>query len=262
MKEAKKSNNTIPLLLILLVFGGMAFGLWWLYTSSKKSPSGNDNRAGTSPTPRPTVNTNAPVGATPPHLLGSPTSAVTLEEFADFECGACASVHPIVKEIQSAYGSRIRVIFRNFPLQMHAKAFDAAVAAEAAGIQGKFWQMQDQLFTNQTAWASPSANHKQLWTEYAQKIGLNVEQWQNDMAGMVAKNRVEQDLARGRALNVASTPTIYINGQSVPFQEANVQGLRRILDAELQKVPASQPAPARPAPAANTMNPANANPSR
>jgi protein-disulfide isomerase len=259
MKEQKKSNSGIPLIIIILVFGGMIFAGWWLYSSSRGAANRNVNNASASNTPRAQQPTNAPVGATPPNLLGSPTAAVTVEEFADFQCGACASVHPVMKEIQSIYGSRIRFVFRNFPLRMHDKAYDAAVAAEAAGMQGKYWAMQDQLFSNQSTWASPSANHKQLWNEYAQKIGLDIAKWQNDMAGMVAKERVDRDLARGQGLNVGSTPTIYVNGQSIPFTEANVAGLRRIIDAELQNTSAASQAPVRPA--ANTNSPANsANP--
>ncbi|HVF29761.1 MAG TPA: thioredoxin domain-containing protein [Pyrinomonadaceae bacterium] len=244
MKDVKKSNSGIPLIIILLVFGGVIFGGWWLYSSSR-SPKANTNQNTTATnTPRPLDMSKAPVGATPPNLLGSPTAVVTVEEFADFQCGACAGVHPVLKEIQSTYGSRIRFVFRNFPLQIHDKAYDAAVAAEAAGIQGKFWMMQDQLFANQNAWASPSANAKALWTEYAQKIGLDVDKWQTDMIGIAAKNRVDQDMARGRALNVASTPTLFVGSQSIPYQEINVQSLRRIIDAELAKNAGGQTAPA------------------
>ncbi|MEO6333585.1 MAG: thioredoxin domain-containing protein, partial [Pyrinomonadaceae bacterium] len=119
------------------------------------------------------------------------------------------------------------------------KAYDAAVAAEAAGMQGKFWAMQDQLFTNQQSWSGPSADHKQIWSQYAQKIGLDIQQWQNDISGISAKSRVDQDMQRGKALNVASTPSIYINGEVVPFPEMNVPGIRRLIDAELQKTPAN-----------------------
>lgn len=257
MKDPKKNNNSsgIPIAIIVLVLVGVVVGGWWLYSSSKPPAAGNENSANrtASNAARNTVPTNAPAGATPPNMLGSPTASVTLEEFADFQCGSCAAVHPVLKEIQSIYGSRIKFVFRNFPLQIHDKAYDAAVAAEAAGIQGKFWAMQDQLFMNQQTWASPSANHKQLWTEYAQKIGLDVERWQNDMLGMGAKDRVDKDFARGRALNVSSTPSVYINNQPVPYPEMNVAGLRRIIDAELQKAPAAQGAQTAP-PASNASN--------
>jgi protein-disulfide isomerase len=235
--EPKKNNSTaLPLIIIVLVLVGVVGGAWYLYSQSKATKTPGPG----TPTPRPSVAaTNAPVGANPPNMLGSPTATVTVEEFADFQCGSCGATHPVMKEIQSTYGSKIRLIFREFPLTMHEKAYDAAVAAEAAGMQGKFWQMQDQLFTNQQTWSSPSADHKKMWSEYAEKIGLDVQQWQNDIAGMSAKSRVDQDMQRGKALNVGSTPSIYINGELVPFPEANVAGLRRLIDAELQKTPAN-----------------------
>lgn len=183
-------------------------------------------------------------------MLGSPTALVTVEEFADFQCGACAGAHPTMKEIQSIYGNRIKFIFRNFPLSMHDKAYDAAVAAEAAGMQGRLWDMQNQLFTNQQAW-DRSPNYKQLWAGYAEKVGLNVEKWQSDMIGLGAKQRVDADLARGKALNVSSTPTVFINGTSIPFPDINVTSLRRIIDGELQKAAAQNQQAANASPASN-----------
>lgn len=260
MKEEKKGNTAIPMIIIVVVLALMGVGLWYLYSQSRGKGQANNSAPGVSPTPRATVDpSRAPAGATPPHLLGSPTAMVTVEEFADFQCGACAGANPVLKEIQSIYGSRIRFIFRNFPLQMHDKAFDAAVAAEAAGLQGKFWQMQDQLFTNQAAWSAANANAKQLWTEYAEKIGLDIAKWESDMQGMGARNRVEQDQMRGRALNVGSTPTVLINGQSVPYPEMNVPAMRRIIDAELQKVGSGNQAPAA---NSGSTAPANTNTAR
>ena len=239
--EPKKNSSVIPVVIIILVLVAVVGGAWWLYSQSKEA-AGNNNtanantaKANTSRTPQ----LNAPAGAAPPNMLGSPTASVTVEEFADFQCPTCATMHPIMKEVQSTYGSKIRFIFREFPLTMHPKAYDAAVAAEAAGMQGKFWAMQDQLFANQQTWASPSANHKELWSGYGEKIGLNVQQWENDVSGMSAKSRVDQDMARGKGLNVGSTPSVYVNGELVPFPEMSVAGLRRIIDAELQKSPSN-----------------------
>ena len=196
-----------------------------------------------------TVNTNpqvdmshAPPGATPPNMLGSPTAAVTLEEFADFQCPSCGDKHPVMKQIQSIYGSRIKFIFRNYPLPMHDKAYDAAVAAEAAAIQGKFWDMHNQLYTNQKVWSS-DPNYKQLFADYAQKIGLDVDKFKDDMAGLQTKNWVSEDLSRGKALNINSTPTLFINGKSVPYPEMTVDSLRQLIDAEMQAAaPANKPA--------------------
>jgi protein-disulfide isomerase len=238
--EPKKSNSTaVPLVIIVLVLVGVVGAAWWLYSQSKPTGNTNSNGAAANASRTPQKVTNAPPGATPPNMLGSPTASVTVEEFADFQCPTCGATHPIMKEIQATYGSKIRFIFREFPLTMHEKAYDAAVAAEAAGMQGKFWAMQDQLFTNQQTWSSPSADHKQLWSEYAQKIGLNVQQWQNDISGIAAKSRVDQDMQRAKGMNVSSTPSVYVNGELVPFPEMNVAGLRRIIDAELQKSPSN-----------------------
>jgi protein-disulfide isomerase len=188
-------------------------------------------------------------------MLGSPTSSVTVEEFADFQCPTCGAMHPVLKEVQTSYGSKIKFIFRNFPLPMHDKSYDAAVAAEAAGMQGKFWQMQDQLFSNQKAWSTQTPNN-QIWLDYAEKIGLDIEKFKTDVAGIAAKSRVDQDVARAKALNVGSTPTVFVNGQMVPLEDFNAAGFRRIIDAELQKT--QTPVASTSAPVGGTSN-ANSN---
>lgn len=205
------------------------------------------NRATQQPTK--TIPPNAPPGAQPPNQAGAPTATVVLEEFADFQCGSCALKHPILSEIKSMYGGRIRFVFRNFPLEIHDKAYDAAVAADAAGLQGKFWDMQNILFINQAAWAADT-NYKQTWKGYAQKIGLDVAKWENDMLGIVSKNRVDEDKKRGKAIGITSTPTLFINGVDVPFAQMTKEGLKVLIDAELQKTTSTQSAPA----AANTAN--------
>lgn len=214
-------------------------------------------------TKAPGIPPSAPPGANPPNQSGSPTATVTIEEFADFQCPTCASVHPVMSEIKSAYGSRIRFIFRNFPLSIpqHDKAYEAAVAAEAAGMQGKFWEMQNLLFQNQKNWTA-DPNYKQTWKGYASTIGLDVEKWENDRIGLVAKNRVDADLARGKGAGVSSTPTIFINNTEVPFDQIrSASSLRQIIDAELAKATQGQPtANTSSAPAANSAPAPNAAP--
>ncbi|MFT3744039.1 MAG: thioredoxin domain-containing protein [Pyrinomonadaceae bacterium] len=194
---------------------------------------------------------NAPPGASPPNMAGSATAAVTLEEFADFQCGSCAAAHPVMNEIKSLYGSRIKFVYRNNPLAIpaHDKAYEASVAAEAAGLQGKFWDMQNLLFTNQQAWTA-APTYKTMWKDYATKIGIDVAKWENDIAGIAAKGRVDADLARGKAIGVNSTPTLYINGTAVPYSEMSVPKLKTIIDGELAKSTGAKEEPAA-APAAN-----------
>lgn len=255
--KAKLQKSNTPMLIIGAVLLGAVLGGWWFYSSSKPAPvTANANTAtANKATPKPNViPANAPQGASPPNLAGSPTAAVTVEEFADFQCGSCAAAHPTMNEIKSLYGSRIKFIFRNYPLAIpaHDKAYDAAVAAEAAGMQNpnKFWEMQNQLFTNQQAWTA-APTFKQIWKGYAEKIGLDVPKWENDMVGIAAKGRVDADKARGTAVGVNSTPTLYVNGAAVQYADMTVPKLKLLIDAEIQKSSAQQTAPI---PAANTAN--------
>jgi protein-disulfide isomerase len=255
MNKGKNNNSSLPLIIIGAVLIAALAGAWWLFNRNSNK-SGNTNRAAANTSAAKTPSATNVLGAQPPNLLGSPNATVTVEEFADFQCGACASVHPRVKELTSIYGSRIKFIFRNYPLAIpaHDKAYNAAVAAEAAGLQGRFWDMQNLLFTNQQVWTN-NPDYRRIWEEYAAKIGLDVEKFKNDMAGLNTKSRVDADMQRGRALNLQSTPTIFINGQSVPFEQMTVEIMRQVIDAELQKASSSQQNPtnsAAPGAGANT----------
>lgn len=236
MNNENKSNSNLPLVIIGLVLVAALIGGWWLYSSSIAQPvKTNTNK-------RPDSNNAAELyakaspGANPPNYLGAPNAAVTIEEFADFQCPTCAGMHPRVQEIKASYGDRVRIVFREFPLNIaaHDKAYDAAVAAEAAGLQGRFWDMQNLLFSNQQNW-SKAADYRKIFEGYAQKIGLDVAKFTNDMAGIPAKNRVDADIQRGRSLNVNSTPSFYINGRLLNQQDMTIEGMRQIIDAELQK---------------------------
>lgn len=234
VKNEKTKSSGLPLAIIALVLIAAIGGGFWLYSSSKSTGNTNTKRATNANLAANTAQ-NAPPGAQPPTMLGSPTAAVTIEEFADFQCPACAQAHPMMKEIQSIYGPRVKFIYRNFPLTtIHDKAYDAAVAAEATGMQGKFWPFQNELFTNQQAWSS-NPNYRQMWDDYAQKLGLDVGKFQTDMAGIAAKSRVDADLQRGRALGVNSTPSIYINGRLVPSEGLSVPSMRQMIETELQQ---------------------------
>ncbi len=245
-KPAPPKSNA-PLLIIGAVLLGVILGGLWYYNSKSTSTpaasnttnSSNSTQTSTTPRPQNTIPPNAPSGSNPPNMAGSPSAAVTLEEFADFQCGSCAAANPVMNEIKSLYGSRIKFVFRNYPLAIpqHDKAYEAAVAAEAAGLQGKFWDMQNLLFQNQQAWTS-APTYKQMWKGYAEKIGIDVAKWETDMLGMAAKGRVDADMTRGKAIGVNSTPTLYINGMQVPYSEMAVPKLKTIIDAELQKATA------------------------
>lgn len=174
-------------------------------------------------------------GAQPAHFKGAENAPVVVEEFADFQCPTCAVVHPMMNEITATYGNRIKFIYRVYPLtQIHPNAYDAAVAAEAAGIQGKYWEMQNLLFQNQQKWAAAS-DPRPLFESYSQTLGLDLEKFKSDMSGMAAKQRVDADLQRARSMNITSTPTILVNGRPVPVEQLSVPGISQMINGELAK---------------------------
>ncbi len=257
MNNENKSKSSLPIVIIGLVLLAAIAGGWYLYQNSKAAPvktaSGNTNKKKDDTSALKNYQ-SAPPGAQPANMLGSPNATVTVEEFADFQCPTCAAVHSKMKEINSIYGNRIKFIYRSFPLtQIHKNSYDAATAAESAGMQGKYWDMQNQLFGNQQAWSNSSEARK-LFSEYAQKIGLDVNKFETDMLGLATKSRVDLDIARGRALNITGTPTIFINGRPLAFEQFDVAPMRQVIDAELQRAQAG----AVQTSGANQTNPANA----
>jgi protein-disulfide isomerase len=166
------------------------------------------------------------------HIRGNPNASVTLEEFGDFQCPPCGSFATFSEQLLKEYDSRLRIVFRNFPLPAHEHAREAAIAAEAAGIQGRFWEMYDVLYREQAFW-SYAPNARQLFESYAGTIGLNLDQFRKDMDGEKARERVDSDHARGDSLGVKVTPTLFINNQPIEGKDKNPEGLRAAINAAL-----------------------------
>lgn len=167
-------------------------------------------------------------GAQPPHVRGQEGAPVTLEEFADFQCGQCANFHHVLKRIESSYGSRVRVIFRNLPLQtIHKNAFSAARAAEAAAVQGRFWQMHDMLYEKQEEW-NKSAEPRVQFTEYAKGLGLDLDRFRSDMDSERVVARIRDDFDRAQSLRLTGTPTVFLNGTELPPERSLTEEKLRI----------------------------------
>jgi protein-disulfide isomerase len=168
------------------------------------------------------------------HARGPANAAVTLEEFGDFQCPPCGGLEAPLQQIEHDYASSLRVIFRNFPFTIHEHAHQAAYAAEAAGLQGRFWEMHDLLYREQAVWAK-TKDAQALFDSYAGIIGLNRERFKKDVGSEQVKDKVESDRKRGEALGVKNTPTIFLNNQSVPPTQLNPTALRAAIDAAVKE---------------------------
>ncbi len=143
--------------------------------------------------------------------IATDSAKVTVVEFGDYQCPACAMAAPVTKQLLKEYEGRINFVFRHFPLPQHGNAMLAAKAAEAAGEQGKYWQMHELLYTNQTAWENQSSA-AEIFAGYAKEIGLNDTQFRDTMNSNKFFDKINGDRNDGETAGVNSTPTFYING--------------------------------------------------
>ncbi len=172
-------------------------------------------------------------GAQPPHIRGNPNAPVTLEEFADFQCPSCGVYYPELKKIENEFGDRLRVIFRERPLvPTHEHALIAAQAAEAAGVQGRFWEMHDKLYENQKTW-SEARDVVPMFVDYARQIGLDTDRFMRDLNGEVVAVRIFQDGKRAHALGINTTPTFLVNGKEAKDESWKPDGLRAMINQAL-----------------------------
>lgn len=168
--------------------------------------------------------------------LSAPNEKVVMVEFGDFECPACAAYHTLVKQVMEENKDKLSLVFRHFPLSQHKNARPAAYAAEAAGKQGKFWEMYNKLYENQDSWVALS-DPSEKFLEYAKEFGLDLSKFKEDASSSDIKSKVDRDYADGVVLGVNSTPSFYINNEKIvsprSLQEFNSLILSAESDAEV-----------------------------
>jgi protein-disulfide isomerase len=162
------------------------------------------------------------------HVRGPATALVSLEEYGDFQCPPCGMLATPLKLIEEQYSPNLRVVFHNFPLPTHNHGHEAAQAAEAAGLQGKFWEMHDLLYHEQPNWAK-AEDARSLFSAYAERIGLDVDRFNKDVDSPEVKERVEKDQKQGTSLGVTNTPTLFLNGRSVAPNDLHPGNLEKLI---------------------------------
>ena len=203
---------TIVLLFILVKFGA---------TKPKDNTDTKDNGLSYNLTFNPQDN-----------FAGNPNATVTLIEYSDFQCPACAYYHTVLNQLKMDYPDNVVFIYRNFPLPQHKNAKPAAYAVEAAARQGKFWEMHNLIFENQTNWSDKNVADS-LFENYAKQLNIDIERYRNDIKDPQISRKVDGQLVSGEKLNITGTPTFFLNGKQI--QANNIDEFKEKIDAELKK---------------------------
>ncbi len=149
--------------------------------------------------------------------IGSDSAKVKLVEFSDFECPACLAAEPFVKKVRTTYPEQVQLIYRHFPLPQHIYSKKAVTLAEAAGEQGKFWEMHDKLFETQTEWSKlPDATA--FFMDLVKQLSLDEDKVKKALETDAFKSKIDSDIAEAQSLGVNSTPTFFVNGRKLNLQ--------------------------------------------
>jgi protein-disulfide isomerase len=203
----------LPFVIIAAVLVAAVGGGFLMFRSSQTQPPATPTPAGDS--------------------VATSKGVVTIDEYGDYQCPPCGALHPIIKSLKSEYGDRIQFAFHHFPLtQIHSHALEASSAAAAAGLQGKFWEMHNLLYENQSGW-SEVGDFRPIVLDFARKIGLDLQRFMRDIDGIQVVTLIREDATRGNLLGVNSTPTIFINGQMIANENLTADGLRKEINRRL-----------------------------
>ena len=221
-------RKVLPFIIIAAVLvATFGAGFWLMRPSSNvqynaPAASGTPSNANTASPANQQPAQPAPVVVEPSaHVRGPANAPVTIEEFSDFQCPTCGRMHPVVKQLLAKYPQQVRLVFRHYPLAtIHKYARESARAAEAAGMQGKFWEMADLLYERQAEW-SKAEPARPFFVRYAQEIGLDIARFQQDIDSTGAAMRVVNDERRAVSRNLGGTPTFIVNGRELKFEESN-----------------------------------------
>lgn len=193
--------------IIALVFGGVI----WLSVSNQSSLDISDIDA-TKPTAAEERNGNIAE-----HTFGNPEAKVIIVEYGDYQCAGCATASPRIRAIVEEYGDKVGLVFRNYPItQGHPNAKAAAAAAEAAGLQGKYWEMHDLIYKNQSSWVNANISDRtEVFAGYAELLELDKTKFSNDLSLESINKKINFDLALGKAQGVTATPSFFIDNEEI-----------------------------------------------
>lgn len=164
---------------------------------------------------------------------GNPQADVTLIEYSDFQCPACKTYYPLIRRLSEEKKDELRIVYRHLPLvSIHKNSIAASKAAEAAGRQGKFWEMHDALFDKQDDWSDDS-KPEDKFESYASELGLDLEKFKSDFESSEVENDVNSDLRAANSLRLNSTPSFILNGRKIE-NPRGYEDLKKIIEDEIR----------------------------
>ena len=178
------------------------------------------------------------------HVSGKADSKVILVEYADYQCPGCGTIYPLVKSIAEQYKDQIQFVFRNYPLpELHPNAKVAAGSAEAAGLQGKFWEMHDKIYEKQADWSNLTITERGKFFEgLATEIGLDINKFNTDLSSPSITEKINFDTALAKKAGVEATPTFYLNGKKLESADYGTEAkFKEAIDAALKKAGVALP---------------------
>ncbi len=214
MKTETKFLSIILILTLVLFLGGIYF-----LSKTQSSSNTQDNKV---------LQINYSRG----QKIGSDSAKVKLVEFSDLQCPACLAAEPTIKAIRALNNPEVQLIYRHFPLPQHIHSKQVAYLAEAAGEQGKFWQMHDRLFETQDQWSAlPDATN--FFMDLVKELGLDEVKVKEVLEKGAFKSKIDEDIAEAQTLGVNSTPTFFINGQRLNLRSFG--DINTFINEELKK---------------------------
>lgn len=189
------------------------------------------------------IKASAQNGSIADHTRGSSANKLLLIEYGDFQCPSCAEANSSANKLVNEYSDSVTFVFRNFPLvSIHPNARATAATAEAAGLQGKYWEMHDKLYENQDDWNGLDGSKRTtLFRQYAETLGLDTKKFDTDVASKSVTQKINFDLALGKKLSLSATPTFFLDGEELDsttasnFVQGDLTAIKAKIDALLKK---------------------------
>lgn len=222
-----KKGWIIFIAIVVIVLGGL---ITWTRTANPPLDTSSVN-------PHTLIAASSKNGNIADHTRGQTDGKILFVEFGDFQCPSCGSANSNVNTLVKDYGDKVTFVFRNFPLTtIHANAKAAAAVAEAAGLQGQYWQMHDMLYDNQDSWSALNATERNnAFNGYAESLKLDMTKFNKDLSSAAVAQKITFDQSLGKDLGINATPTYYLNGKEISAESSNglVQGDLTKIKAEI-----------------------------